>query len=66
MANLTMKGLLKKSKSSKPSELLKNTRELLIFLNADKDVREQKCKEKVRLFAWFYDIADTVSISIMI
>ncbi|KAL6143998.1 hypothetical protein ACLB2K_054693 [Fragaria x ananassa] len=47
MAKLTMKGLLKKSKSRKPSELLKNTRELLIFLNADKDVREQKRKEKM-------------------
>ncbi|KAL6140237.1 hypothetical protein ACLB2K_058537 [Fragaria x ananassa] len=60
MAKLTTKGLLKKSKSRKPSELLMNTREPLIFLNADKDIREQKRKEKVRLFAWFYDIADTV------
>ncbi|KAL6135147.1 hypothetical protein ACLB2K_067375 [Fragaria x ananassa] len=47
MAKLTTKGLLKKSKSRKPSELLNNTRELLILLNADKDVREQKRKEKM-------------------
>ncbi|XP_062009305.1 putative MO25-like protein At5g47540 [Rosa rugosa] len=46
IVKLKMKGLLKKSKARKPLELVKHTRDLLIFFNGNMEVREQKRKDK--------------------
>lgn len=53
IAGLEMKGLFK-SKPRTPVEVVRHTRELLIFVGSSQDVRESKREEKVYLTSPLY------------